>query len=282
MNLRISSTLIYDSFRILDYLMDQRSLKSSNTYSLSYLTTIDPKYIVQFLEKIGLLKKINDSFELDIETSKFLEKHNKDVISKNEYRYFIEQYIRKMEPSWAGRIIYGRREIYCFLNKEEQRCFCLAGLYENYDQDTVDWWDNIASFLREKSNINKLNYGRNGEKLTIDYEEKRIGVKPKYVAIDSNLLGYDVISFVNLDKKEKLYIESKYSEKPYEYASFYVSSHEWSVAHNNKNYRFYIWYHKNNEIKLEIKTPEEIMPHIPLNSGIGEWTTVEIKISNLI
>ena len=111
------------------------------------------------------------------------------------------------------------------------------------------------------------------------YEFNRTNHKPKWVAIESNILGYDVLSQVDAENSEKILIEVKTSQRNLEDAVFYVSKNEWQIALKAKNYFFYLWllFGKNN--CLAVVPTELIKKHIPINNNEGAWQSVEIKYS---
>lgn len=100
----------------------------------------------------------------------------------------------------------------------------------------------IDHVARNKSNSIT---GSKGEKLIVRLEQDRLreagkpelADKVERVSIDDDTLGYDVLSF-NKDGSEK-YIEVKTSTGSNKVVRFYVSTNEYSIGKNKKNYFIY-------------------------------------------
>ena len=186
-------------------------------------------------------------------------------------------YIIKVSPVWSKRIPYGRREAFIFMSKDEKACFFEAGLmHDDPDNMEIKWWDRMANYIRSQNDLEKNQTGRKGEFCTILYEKNRVGEKPQWVSIDSNLVGYDIISCVSRENQSKLLIEVKSTEMSIDNAEFYISVHEWHTACNSSNYSFYLWCFYQNRKKLAVVEPVSILPYIPTNNETGEWQTVRI------
>ena len=195
-------------------------------------------------------------------------------------RQMLSDYVITASPIWSYRILYGRSEATIFMTKDEKACFFEAELLEeHFEPDVIEWWDMLSDAIRMKAGKEKEEIGRMGEKCTIDYERNRTQSEPKWVSVDSNLAGYDVLSRHSKDNSSALLIEVKSSTLSLEAASFHITANEWSVATTSKAYLFYLWCFFENERLLAILSPEEIQQNIPTNNYEGQWESVEIPFS---
>ena len=210
-----------------------------------------------------------------------LSKQGKILVNTKDFseraKIILSDYVYYVTPAWARRIPYGRQEAFIFMTKDEQACFYEAGLMvENPGEAVIGWWDQISSFLRRNEEDKKIEVGRKGEYLTVLYEQKRTGVRPQWISLDSNLSGYDIISQQTKEDTSSLLIEVKSSEKSIAIADFFVSVNEWHTAINAENYKFYLWCFSGNKKQLAIIKPQQLLQYIPTNNKSGEWQMVRI------
>lgn len=198
-----------------------------------------------------------------------------DVVEK--LRIQLLDILQYNKPSWAASIPYGRNEAFQFMPIEAKQCFIEANLIGNFDDTTIMWWDKLSSIVRGYFDDEKIRLGRIGEKLTMQYEKERTKFDPKWISIDTNLCGYDVLSRVSVNDETPLAIEVKTclnNEK-----RFYLSKNEWNTSKLLKNYIFHIWIvDKKIDPELIILEPDEMAKHIPNDNGNGEWETVQIHL----
>ncbi len=192
-------------------------------------------------------------------------------------RTMLMDYVLTVSPIWSNRIPYGRSEATIFMTKDEKACFSEAGLLsEQLNPGIVEWWDTIANKIRAKTQQERNDTGRIGERNTIKYERDRTGGEPKWMSVDSNLAGYDIQSKVSSDDHSALLIEVKTSTSSLEQAYFHVTSHEWAVAQASSAYVFHLWCLSGKKRLLAIISPEDIFPYIPTNNLSGEWESAKI------
>jgi hypothetical protein len=182
---------------------------------------------------------------------------------------FVEQ------PAWAAKIPNGREEASKFFPPEVSQCFKEAGLLKVWDDDVVEWWDQLAIATRSTKSALGLITGRKAEKLTIKHETKRTGVEPHWQSLESNFSGYDVLSQVDKIDETPRKIEVKGSTLSIKEAFFTVSRNEWETAETAKSYGFHLWCLKGDPVFIEV-TFEEMKKHIPTNNGQGKWETARI------
>lgn len=196
------------------------------------------------------------------------------------FRNVLEQYIRTMRPVWANRMPVGRQETFSALNGDQRFCFREAGLANDPIGDSaVEWWDRIAADFRSQMERDLLAVGRKGERLTIQYERRRTGRTPKWMSIETNFAGYDILSIEECDTCAPRRIEVKASELSLEHAEFSISRNEWEVACCPlANYYFYLWL-LNPHSKIAVVTAQEVGVHIAANRGAGQWKSIVVPYS---
>lgn len=215
----------------------------------------------------------------------FLSKQGEVLVNTKDFceraKIILSDYIFYVTPAWARRIPYGRQEAFIFMTKDEQACFYEAGLMdENPGAAVIGWWDQISNFLRRTEEDRKTEIGRKGEHLTILYEQKRTGKQPRWISLDSNLSGYDIISQQTQEDSSPLLIEVKSSEKSIATADFFVSVNEWHTASNTEHYKFYLWCFYGGKEQLAIIKPRQLFHYIPTNNKSGEWQMVRIPFAS--
>ena len=202
------------------------------------------------------------------------------TISQKLWKAVLGDYIKICSPIWSKRVPYGRKEAFLFMNNEEKRCFLSAGLINSYDKEVVSWWDSIANLQRQQLSAQQEQSGRTGEYLTMAYEEIRTGKKPDWCSIETNLSGYDILSYRDKTHSERILIEVKSSNLLVSDAFFHVSKREWEISqldNNLERYFFYLWSLSDN--RLAIVPQQDVVPHIPTNNNSGQWLDVKIPFS---
>ena len=202
---------------------------------------------------------------------------------KNEEAYrldMLEDYVLKCSPIWSSRIPYGRKEASLFMSDDERACFFEAELLnKNIDMIALKWWDTLSTIIRGRSDQENAKIGREGERRTVQYEKNRTGVSPKWISIESNLVGYDIQSQIDKNDAAPLLIEVKASKNVLHDACFYITSHEWHVACTSKSYIIHLWLLSSVGNQLAILTPDEVRSYIPTNNLEGQWEDAKIPYS---
>ena len=193
-------------------------------------------------------------------------------------RQALLDYIEIERPAWVQNATYGRSRVIRFAGSEIAQVFIEAGLAHSIEDEVVAFWDAMAALARGQKNGRLSAIGRQGERLSIAHELARTGRKPKWVAIDNNEDGYDVLSVVESGDSRPLSIEVKTSMMGLA-GSLYLTRNEWERAQEVEHHAFHIWAMKPNAQVLAILTPMEVQGHIPLNTGSGSWESVEIPFA---
>lgn len=193
-------------------------------------------------------------------------------------RQAILDYIDATRPAWLQTAASGRSRTLQFLDNDVAQVFAEAGLSDGTEGDVVNYWDFLAARARGQKNIRLTEIGRQGERLSMEYELRRTGKHPRWVAVDCNLDGYDILSVVDRDDHAQLSIEVKASIRG-DAGSFHLTANEWSRAQNTKNHLFHLWDLSANSKRLAIVSAEGVCPHVPENQGHGTWEHAEIPFS---
>lgn len=201
--------------------------------------------------------------------------------AKAFYRDCIETGIRQQRPIWVKTISYGRKLVQK-LTRDEQQCFEAAGLMDDPPSDiTVEWWDKTAAIARMISDGIKMDQARAAEKMTLEYEAKRmasLGIPgaPKWMSVDDNKLGYDILSYdMGTDRPVARVLEVKSTiASP---LRFYVTRNEWEVCEKmGSAYLFHVWDMRSGN--LFERRHADVKPHIPSDKGTGKWSVAEIRV----
>ena len=195
---------------------------------------------------------------------------------KSQLRFLLRDYFLGRHDPWLQLARRGRLHVLIQSPPEILQLFHEAGLASGTDQDTIDFWDELAALLRGERDKKNADTGRLGEKLTMLFEAKRTGFEPKWMALESNQHGYDVLTRISNTNDTPLKIETKCSLAPVSRASFHLTRFEWQTAENSNNYNFHVWATFEKSFKLAVLTVAEVEPHIPVNQNGGAWETVEI------
>jgi hypothetical protein len=191
-------------------------------------------------------------------------------------RQALIDYIEVEKPAWVQSATFGRGKVIAFAGTQIGQVFVEAGLADGTDDEVVAFWDAMASMARGQKNDRLSAIGRQGERLTIEHEKGRTGRNPKWVAIDNNEDGYDVLSIVGADDPRSLSIEVKSSTMGLA-GCFHLSRNEWDRAQETEHHAFHLWAIRSNfEPSLAVITPQEMEGHIPVDRGEGDWEDVEI------
>jgi hypothetical protein len=194
-------------------------------------------------------------------------------------RQALLDYIDVERPPWVQNASFGRSRVLRFAGSAIAQVFIEANLADGTDNEVVAFWDALAARARGQKNDRLLEIGREGERLTLAHEELRTGRKPKWIAIENNEDGYDVLSVVASDNSGHLSIEVKTSTMGTA-GSFHLTRNEWDRSTELDNHLFHLWAMRpNSKPSLAIVVPQEMQNHIPHDSGSGSWESVEIPFA---
>jgi hypothetical protein len=199
-------------------------------------------------------------------------------------RHMLRELILALAPSWLRLVPRGRSHVRSFV-EGSNLCHCLdcAELFSistPSSTSALTWWDDIAAIVRSTGDAERLRIGREGEILTLEYEAQRLqgigraDLRPFWVSVEDNSLGYDVRSFdISDDHVSSLFIEVKtsYAQPP----KFFLSRSEWQHALIlGANYALYFWILPAR--RLMQYSFQDLEAHIPTDRGDGHWQSTEI------
>jgi hypothetical protein len=267
--------ILYSSQRLLKLVHENILTLSQLQDQFKKFYVASSKYVIDLCKTCGWIE-INSDGYLQV-TRKGQEVLLSDSVV-GMLRLQLKHYIYTTKPSWSRVLHYGRKEAFQYFPNEVKQCFEEAELLSNYDDSTINWWDTLGAFSRRGIEEQKISIGRKGEHLSIEFERKRVGLTPIWKSIDSNFVGYDILSKVSIDDASNLNIEVKTTSGNSDKIIFYITENEWNVATMSENYVFHIWsLHK--EPVLYILEPEFVGNSIPLNRGSGIWENVRIEFT---
>jgi hypothetical protein len=171
----------------------------------------------------------------------------------------------------------------------------------NYEEDLVrEWWSNIFRRFQTYKEGKKLELGKVAEKLTLDFERKRLmsdgypsdHTSVKWASQMSDKFGYDILSIrgrgfkFSYDEKDKIQIEVKSSVLDNTLAfRFFITKNEWTKAKDNiESYFFYCWASAKIETQSAIGpfviSAKDIESHIPMDIGspVCEWSECRLVV----
>jgi hypothetical protein len=200
---------------------------------------------------------------------------------KSALLFQLEDLISNYNPVWASLLAKGRVEAKNFLPEDAFQCFKECGLFEKLTDEIITYWDNLALAYRNYAQKQMIEIGRNGEKLSYDFETERTGNVPVWQSIESNLAGFDILSINAKNDSKKLMIEVKSTTSKIEYAKVHLTRNEWETAVSSLNYIFHLW-HITEKPSLFVVPIKVVSQHISENKGRGQWESIEIPFKALI
>ena len=254
----------------------ESKVKNMQDYRVLSRCNRDESYILEKMSSDLQLLRITHGPALEL-TERGLRVVSKMPDNAACFRDLIAMYIRFERPGWAYRIPAGRQEAYAMMNKDLRFCFRAAGLMqEEISDDVLTWWDEMSQELRGNQSERRVEIGRVGERLTIQYEYSRVGRQPIWKSVESNLVGYDVLSIAEAEDETPRLIEVKSSKAGIDWASMKITSNERETACISADrYFFYLWL-LGERPRLAILTQGNVKPHIAENQGSGTWEVVEV------
>jgi hypothetical protein len=277
-NLRLSPGLLYSTVELLENSAQGKLSLDDVNYRLLKLGTMPAQDVANLALKADLVMPREQRVLAPTQTGrKILEVDN----FPQRLRLILREVIIKTKPTWAQLIPKGRIETVKVLRRDLRQCFAEAGLMEAPpSKDVVAWWDEMASLFRNSRNSELLEVGRIGEKFSIAWETRRTGRVPRWVSIDSNLVGYDLLSIVASSDTRPLQVETKATYQRPQSGTFHISRGEWEVAESSSHYVFHLWSIRTRaKPLLAVVTPEDMRSHIPVDTGKGEWESVKVPMA---
>lgn len=204
------------------------------------------------------------------------------LLATSGYAHLLRQmlldYIDIERPSWVQNAISGRAKVLGFAGSEITQVFVEANLADGVDDETVAFWDTLAARARGHKDDRLAQIGRHGERLSLIYEHQRTERKARWVSIESNEDGYDILSVLSREDPRKLSIEVKASNMGV-YGVFHLTVNEWERAQEAPNHVFHLWDVSNKPARLSVVSVSAMAQHVPNNSGEGVWESVRVPFA---
>ncbi len=193
-------------------------------------------------------------------------------------RQALMDFIDIENPLWIQNASFGRKRLMRFVSTAIRQLFVESGLAEGETHDVIAFWDTLSARAIGQRDAHLLSIGREGERLTFEYEWKRTGRRPKWVAIDNNQDGYDILSIVDAHDGSPLTIEVKSTRIGFE-GFLHLTRNEWDRTHGPVKHVFHLWDLSLSSPMLSVIAPNEMERHIPVNRGLGEWEDARIPFA---
>lgn len=187
--------------------------------------------------------------------------------------------IQATDPPWVQGARFGRRHVLQYSPPEIAQVCREAGLANGTAPEVVSFWDLLAARARGLHDVRLNDTGRQGEQLSLLYEEQRTGRRPQWIALESNEDGYDVLSQVSASDTARLCIEVKASTLGLA-GQFYLTRHEWETAQTLLRFSMHLWDLSKSIPKLATVDIAQLATHVSLDQGHGRWDSVCIPFSS--
>ena len=273
----LSVGILYDAIELIELISENLTIQE-----IELKSAFPNRFSSADLQSVLEISQSCNWFCIDTEGILFLTNEGRLILDADNYkaklRIQIKHFVNQFRPPWALILKNGRTAL-SSLPEDCHQCLNEAGFLE-LNLSGLNELDRLIAIADGGNDYNKIAIGRKGELLTKKYEEIRTGESPKWIALDTNLAGYDFLSIVCKDDTSPLPIEVKTTERDLDSAYIHISKNESDISLSAKNYIFYIWLL--NPIDFYIVDPEELAKHRPTNKGYGTWESVKIPLKNLI
>ena len=273
----ITSGLINSSILLLEIFSKHKKVGYNDFMKNQNLIPTDLSQSLFFLHDLNLIHVFHDEI-VSIGPQEF------DKSPDYIYKKILRSYVTVFQPVWTNRLHWGVKAVLSNLSLDESHCFKEAGLNNLDDFDVYKWWASLPVY--GNSINNKSTNGLIGEFLTMDFEENRVGVRPRMMSSESSKHGYDVLSKMKSTEYINKFIEVKTISNP-SMPEIFLSNHEWQTAlRAGEEYVFHFWIlnkKKQFATLYEFSTPD-LINHVPLDSlsGCGVFDSAKINVSDLL
>jgi hypothetical protein len=193
-------------------------------------------------------------------------------------RLMLLDYIDIERPSWVQNAPSGRAKVLGFAGAEVAQLFVEANLADGVDDETVTFWDTLAARARGQKDARLNQIGRQGERLSLFYEHRRTEHEARWISIESNEDGYDILSVLDKEDTRKLSIEVKASTLG-NFGFFHLSANEWERAEEANHHAFHLWDISKSPARLSVVSVPMMAQHVPANAGDGSWEIVRVPLA---
>lgn len=268
-----SPGLLQGCFELLE-LVDKRGLQVEHVCSsFRKFASVSSESVLKATQSLKWLIADSDGFAVPTARGSV-------IISESTYeirlRKALLDFVENEKPAWLQNAIYGRDRVLSFVSLDVGQVFVEAGLSNSTEREVVEFWDDLGARARGLRNEALTSLGRQGERLSLNYEKLRTGRLPKWISIEDNADGYDILSIVSSTDSRLLPIEVKTSSQGLD-GYFYLSRNEWDRSLESDVHTFHLWDVKaSKHPSLAVLTVDEVRRHIPRDLGSGTWQSVKV------
>jgi hypothetical protein len=204
---------------------------------------------------------------------------------ESQLRETVRTLALRLNPLWMQASQWGRERAAAVASDDQRQLLAATGvLAADLSAQAIGFWDALAVASRQEENARNVEIGRKGEKLTLEYEHailSRYGIpkSPKWVALEDNTAGYDILSY-RMDPKgaiQRRLIEVKACS--FGPMQFFLSRSEWDCAeHSPDAFVLHVW--SLETLQLREIAVSELRMHMPQDHGRGNWTRVRVAVED--
>tara|TARA_B100000767_G_C19777947_1_gene543834 strand:+ start:8694 stop:9572 length:879 start_codon:yes stop_codon:yes gene_type:complete len=245
--------------------------KSENNLERFDHGTYGYNQLLKDLSNLNILVLENNIYNLVIE--------NNELTNK---QYVVLQYIQKYMPPWSIRFKRGLihlRDIQEDYPKIHQ-CLEELGIFnKNLTDEASNFIYKVKELIYSQMNSSaNIQIGKKGEKLSIEYEYKKSGIRPTYQALIDERSGFDLIAYGK--NEEEKYIEVKASKR----GQAHITWNEWKTAinknENNETYEFHFWKLEEKYYELAILNSDDLNFLGSISEKGHHWETYLIEFKD--
>ena len=270
----LSPGVAYGCFELLD-LLEATPMSLGATRTLGKLGVVSPERATRCAQLLGWVEI--DEAGLLVPT---LRGRSIRAMPRTEERLreALLDLVEATNPPWVQGARFGRRHVLQYSPPEIAQLCREAGLAAGEAPEIVAFWDLLAARARGLHDVRLNEIGRRGERLTLQHEEERTGKSPRWIALDSNADGYDVLSSVSDNDSALLCIEVKASRAGVA-GDFYVTRNEWDTARDLLHFAMHLWDISTPQPRLAVVDIHGLADHVPRDDGQGRWECVRIPFA---
>lgn len=270
--MRYSVGILYSASMFLQKIEEKKVLASEFKDALRKFGLIDSATILEICQTCNWIKISEDGYcGLTDRGRVIIESDEPELVLRKQLKDIIEI----LQPSWVYKMKSGRTEVKNFLKDEVNQIFKEAGLYKPWNDELIEWWDQLSLSSFSAKSYERLKIGRDAESKTVAYEQIRTKIEPEWISLESNNAGYDIVSRISDTNDDQLLIEVKGTKQLLKEAYFYLTRYEWDTGKSKKNYMFYLWVLREPLLLLPVQYSDVSM-HVPLDQEKGRWQNVMI------
>jgi hypothetical protein len=262
------------AYACIDFLAEisEQNMSVSELKSLRF-SSASAQTVLENVSALGWIKEDSDgSVSIAHRGQECLELNH----ATEQLRFLLTDYFFLRQDPWLQLARRGRIHVLLQAPPEISQLLHEAELAEGENDEVVRFWDDVADRVRGDKDRNRTEVGRTGERLSLLYETKRTGKKPRWVALDSDEFGYDLLSIASASDPAPMKIECKCSERPLGEATLYLTRNEWETADKSERYCFHLWNTASHKTRLAVICVEDMRPHVPENRRSGSWETAQV------